>query len=176
MNIINYLFLVALTLIMLGCCKEDPIDPAPLNFGTATLNGSKINMTPHITKSVSVSDKYFIIIESELINAIGGIIQFNWIDRHLQSQQLLDTSRESKILSSIYRARLGDGDVAGNRYNLNDKDTISDFLQITSINSETGVWKGIFQGSFIIDEGKKVNSLTPDTIILKDGYFEVTLD
>lgn len=160
----------------IGCCKEDSIDSKSQNFGTATINGSKVNLTPFISRSINMSDKYFIILENELINGIGGNIQFSWIDRNLKSQILTNSPHESKILFSKYYARLGDGDVAGNRYIINENDSIVDYLQITSIDEQTGIWKGIFEATFIRDEDKRVNYITPDTIVIKDGYFEVKLE
>jgi len=67
---------------------------------------------------------------------------------------------------------LSDGDVFGSYYCLNESDGVEDYIEIRSYNTSTRAISGYFQASLYKDDRVDYDPLRPDTLVIRDGYFE----
>jgi|GEM_PF-1050623 len=67
--------------------------------------------------------------------------------------------------SAFYGTLLSDGDVAGSFYNLNETDSIADYIQITSYNAQTREIKGILRGSYMVSH-IDYDPAAPDSVVV----------
>lgn len=81
-----------------------------------------------------------------------------------------DTERYLNIW--VANTGLSDGDVFGSYYHLNESDGVEDYIEIRSYNTSTRAISGYFQASLYKDDRVDYDLLRPDTLVIKEGYFE----
>lgn len=67
---------------------------------------------------------------------------------------------------------LSDGDVFGSYYHLNESDGVEDYVEIRSYDKSTRAISGYLQASLYKDDRVDYDPLRPDTLVIRDGYFE----
>lgn len=173
MRILKY---ALIAMVLVACTKDDPeYSPNGFNgFSSATINGNTLSFKPSMKYFIS-SGTYGIGLDYFKNNIIKSVIHFGFFSNVLSKQKLNSILNEKKYPLASYATLIGDGDVAGNYYFLNETDTIEDYLLLTSFDDKTGDVKGKFQASFYVDTSLIFDLNSPDTIIITDGYFETTV-
>ncbi len=174
--IMKKLIVLFILIVLYSCTKDEPVSkPSVFNgFGTANINGKEYMFKPSMKYHESLG-RYGIILvyfENEIQRAK---IHFAKVSNE-NSLQTLHKYNDNIINTQCgFYTSILDGDVAGNYYFLNEKDSIEDYLLLTSFDMTTGEVKGEFQASFYVDTAKIFDHNFPDTIVITNGYFETTV-
>ena len=170
--IMKKLIVLFILSILYSCTKDEPVSiPSVFNgFGTANINGKEYIFKPRMRYFDSYG--YGIVLvyfENEIERAQIAIENF----ANDSTVQILHKYDYNIIEPNAgFYTTILDGDVAGNYYILNEKDSIEDYLLLTSFDMTTGEVKGEFQASFYVDTAKIFDHNFPDTIVITNGYFE----
>jgi len=179
----KYLMIVLLMVSCFSCEKEEamPFDNYSVEYigeCSLTINGEEQIFSTHMSFSYGTEETVglsIVKLSPEGFKRRG--LGISSVPLNLELLPLVRSTTQDVIEGEAsYHSLLGDGDVLGNSYVLIERDSIEDFLQLTSINMDTREVKGTFQLSLSIGSLKdKVDPTMPDTIIITDGYFETIL-
>ncbi len=171
------LFLILVVIVISSCKKDENPEPDIYNsFATAKINNEVFSFKPSMIFS-STTDSYGILLEYHIDEIIlRKSLNFSFIKGETIKQSIYPISISNQDTSQCsYSTLIGDGDVLGNYYYLNENDLIEDYLELTQFNESTGNVQGTFQVSFYVDTSTIFDLNSPDTIIITDGYFETTI-
>lgn len=170
------LIIFSIALLFGSCTKDEPIpEPEIYNgFGSAEINGEVREFRPSM-KFHESKDSYGIVLDYYFQEVMKAQIHFRLFSNGEDLQILFQENENNQFPQAIYSTRIGDGDVAGNYYFLNEGDEIEDYLQLISFDESTGKVVGEFQASFVVDTAQIFDPNSPDTIVITNGYFETTI-
>jgi len=175
------LFVLMILVFMLSCEKEEPELPIHnetyIGTSTCSINGDSFDFKPKMKGYRTIENKYSLVLFNFLYdNIFRKEISFSLLELVSGKQKLHNISYSNQeIVQCSFATFISDGDVVGNNYFLNETDSIEDYIELTKINKVTGEIEGIFQASFYIDTGYIADFSSPDTIIIKNGYFKTTI-
>lgn len=179
----NRLLFVLPIVIMLSNCKKDEnvvVDTEVIEhigYSTATFNGEEVELQPfanhydQLTPPLNFSLKRYVVDGS-----VRFSLSFRGMKLLIEKQTLYNRSDSVRISAASAASLILD--TIGKEYDLNEQDDIEDFFQITHYNEETGDLHGIYQLSLYKDpttEGLPDDPAWPDTLVIKDGYFETVV-
>jgi len=169
----RHLQLIALVIILsVGCSKD--FEPDYSNgYAIAEFNGEDWKGVPYGVFNAE-KDKVHL---SFYVNNEKGIRRESLSIANIpyRTKNNGDFDSSNNQLKCVYARLISDGDLISEAYNLILNE--SNFLNVTSIDSATGMIEGSFNLNFIIDEllGKNDES-APDLIKFNKGEFQVMLN
>lgn len=166
------------SVILFFSCNKDAVDCVPLREGVAYFNFNGIadsTYIPSILNSVDKETFYLSIIYYTKSKAIKRIATVSKIKYILGKQRIVPIYYNDADETYSSFATAISGDIAGNFYYINDNDTIEDYIQLTKIDEVSGEVEGNFQMSYYVDTIAIFDLSTPNTVILRDGYFKAYL-
>jgi hypothetical protein len=169
---------ILLLLLLYACRKEEPVEEEPVfaynGFGQIIDNDKDLYFKSILSPSYGKINLYYLGFEYLIgENVLRKQFSLFFLKPTLDRQVIYPFDRlVTDNLQATYSTRIGDGDIMGSSYDLNDTDDIEDYIQLIKFDTLTGEVSGRFQASFKLDITTFVAPSSPDSVILKEGYFE----
>ncbi len=164
---------ILLIIISISCCQDDEQSEPELynGYATAKVNGVEYDFKPRM-KVRSSGIGYNIVMNYYVNDTKRAQLHISAFTKEENAQTLNSENEDNLNPQAIYATLIGDGDVTGNYYFLNEGDEVQDFIEIISFEESSGDVTGNFEASFYVDTSFIFDPGSPDTIVISDGYFE----
>ena len=169
----HFKIILFLTICLISCGDDDPIDFEGPFTGVATVNKNDVQqiMNLEIVENNGIPSRYDIVLRRDIDNDNSEGLVMRKIKANFENQTVLLRTFNNAIdmPEASYLTTFQD-DILNDVYDI-DTTATNNFIQITSFNDLSNEITGIFNLKFILTEDASVGDPPPETLVFSNGTF-----